>query len=401
MFIGYDSSKARLHDRRGEAVRTAFVAASILGLLLYGLVFASWAYEWQYSDALVFMIGFPTGKDFINLYAAGQIFDQSLDLDTLFFSDRYAAFLTDLFNTDVHQYHYVWSYPPTMLLPARLFAGLPYLPAFAVWSVVTMALYLGGLYLAGLRGWWLLAAVLAPAAAVNLFFGQYGFLLAGLLLGGLSQRDARPLLGLATIKPQMGLLLPILLLAERQWRVMAAAAATALALIALSIALDGIAAWRQYFAVILPVQRMFLEEGVGFFMLLTVTPFMAGKIVGLGVPLLYMLQFAVTLVCAVGVYQMGSRGKPLPAMVFTLAAAFIATPYAMAYDLPILAGAGLLLLASRPDFLDGAGRAVAFAMLWMLPLVGLSGNLLLVALAPFVIALFAWQLWRHGQDQSR
>jgi hypothetical protein len=72
----------------------------------------------------------------------------------------------------------------------------------------------------------------------------------------------------------------------------------------------------------------------------------------------------------------------------------------MAYDLPILAGAGLLLLASRPDFLDGAARAVAFATLWMLPLVGLSGNLLLVALAPFVIALFAWQLWRYGNNQS-
>ncbi|NQV59895.1 MAG: DUF2029 domain-containing protein [Alphaproteobacteria bacterium] len=379
-------------------MRKLFIITSIAGVLLYGGILAFWSLDWDLSDPLLFILAFPTGKDFINLYAAGQIYAQSLSLDTIFNSNSYAVYLTDLFKIEVARYLYVWSYPPTMLIPARLFAGLPYLPAFGLWTIATLAIYLGGLCLAGLRGWWLLAGVLLPAAAVNLFFGQYGFLLAGLLIGGLSQVDRRPvlaglLLGLATIKPQLGLLLPVLLLAQRQWHVMAVAAVTALTLIGISIALDGIAVWRQYFELTLPVQQMFLETAIGFFMLLTVTPFMAGKILGLPVPVLYGLQLAITLLCAFGVYRVGRRGPPLLAMVFTLAVTFLATPYAMVYDLVLLSGAGLLLLAAQPTWLATWPRSVACGLLWMLPLWGLSLNLYLMPVAPLVIALFAWQVW--------
>ncbi|MBT4490738.1 MAG: DUF2029 domain-containing protein [Rhodospirillaceae bacterium] len=379
-------------------MRKLFIITSIAGALLYGGIFAFWGHDWDLSDPLLFILAFPTGKDFINLYAAGQVYAQELSLDIVFNSDSYAAFLTKLFKTEMTPYYYVWSYPPTMLLPARLFAGMPYLPAFSLWSIVTLAIYLGGLRLAGLRGWWLVAALLLPAAAVNLFFGQYGFLLAGLLIGGLSQADRRPLLagvllGMATLKPQLGLLLPVLLLAQRQWYVMAVAALMALLLVGVSIALDGMAVWRYYFELTLPVQRMFLETGIGFFMLLTLTPFMAGKLLGLPVALIYALQFAVTLLCALGVYRIGRRGPPLTAMVFTLAAGFLATPYAMAYDLVILAGAGLLLLAAQPKWVKTWPRAVACVLLWILPLWGLSLNLYLMPVAPLVIALFAWQVY--------
>ncbi len=378
----------------------ALIITSIAGAMLYGCVFAVWQHDWDLSDPLLFMLAFPSGKDFINLYAAGQIYSQSMSIDNVFDSASYSLFLTKLFNIEVPLYHYVWSYPPTMFLPARLFTGMSYLPALGLWSIATMAIYLGGLRLAGLRGWWLAAGLLTPAAAVNLFFGQYGFLLAGLLIGGLSQVDRRPLLaglllGLATLKPQLGLLLPILLLAQRQWYAMAVAGAVAMLLIGISITLDGISAWRQYFELVLPVQRMFLETGSGFFMLLTVTPFMAGKVMGLPIPLAYLLQLAVTLVCALGVYGIGRRGPPLPAMVFTLAAGFLATPYAMAYDLVILAGASLLLLSAQPNWFGTRPRAMACALLWLLPLLWpiLGVNLYFMPLLPLAIALFAWQVW--------
>jgi hypothetical protein len=381
-------------------MRKAFIITSIAGAILYGGVFAVWQHDWDLSDPLLFMLAFPTGKDFINLYAAGQIFALSISMENIFNSNSYAVFLTKLFNIEVPPYHYVWSYPPTMLLPARLFTEMSYLPALSLWSTATMAIYLGGLGLAGLRGWWLAAGLLMPAAAVNLFFGQYGFLLAGLLIGGLSQADRRPLLaglllGLATLKPQLGLLLPVLLLAQRQWYAMAAAGAVALLLIATSLTLDGISVWRQYFEFVLPVQRMFLETGSGFFMLLTVTPFMAGKVMDLPIPLAYLLQLAVTLVCALGVYRIGRRGPALPAMVFTLAAGFLATPYAMAYDLVILAGASLLLLSAQPNWLETWPRATACALLWLLPLLWpiLGVNLYFMPLLPLAIALFAWQVW--------
>ena len=65
----------------------------------------------------------------------------------------------------------------------------------------------------------------------------------------------------------------------------------------------------------------------------------------------------------------------------------------MAYDLVILAGAGLLLLAAQPKWVKPWPRAVACVLLWILPLWGLSLNLYLMPVAPLVIALFAWQVY--------
>ena len=74
----------------------------------------------------------------------------------------------------------------------------------------------------------MLFLAVAPGVAVNVFFGQNGFLTAALLIGGLVNLDRRPILsgilfGMLTIKPQFGLLLPVLLLITGRWRVIAAA----------------------------------------------------------------------------------------------------------------------------------------------------------------------------------
>ena len=63
----------------------------------------------------------------------------------------------------------------------------------------------------------LLFLAVAPGVAVCVFFGQNGFYTAALLIGGLMCLDRRPVLagvlfGILTIKPQLGLLLPVILL---------------------------------------------------------------------------------------------------------------------------------------------------------------------------------------------
>ena len=72
---------------------------------------------------------------------------------------------------------------------------------------------------------------------------------AGLLLGELMHRGARRgiAFGLLTVKPQLGLLVPVLLIAQGNWRTFFAAAATALVLAALSVLVYGAEAWQAYF----------------------------------------------------------------------------------------------------------------------------------------------------------
>jgi hypothetical protein len=90
------------------------------------------------------------------------------------------------------------------------------LGVWPIWSGATLALFL---LAARLRQPWeasLLA--LAPTSIVTFAYGQNGFLTSALILGGLwplphRQGWAGLLFGLATIKPQLGLLIPIALLA--------------------------------------------------------------------------------------------------------------------------------------------------------------------------------------------
>ena len=72
--------------------------------------------------------------------------------------------------------------------------------------------------------------------------------------------DARPLvagilLGALTVKPQLGLLFPLMLILTGRWMVFAAAAATALALAGMTALLFGTEVWEDYLAVEIPLQN--------------------------------------------------------------------------------------------------------------------------------------------------
>jgi len=86
---------------------------------------------------------------------------------------------------------------------------------------------------------------------MNIFAGQNGFLTSALMIAGLAQLGRRPILsgvcfGLLTIKPQLGLLLPLMLLLTGQWRAIAAAVVTTAALVVATGLLFGFDIWPQY-----------------------------------------------------------------------------------------------------------------------------------------------------------
>jgi uncharacterized membrane protein len=108
---------------------------------------------------------------------------------------------------------------------------LPYPLAFAIWSLAGFALYMVVAAAGERRPSHILMLAVAPAAVVNLVGGQNGFFTAVLLIGGLSLLDRRPivsgiLFGLLMIKPQLGLLLPLMLALTARWRCIASAAVT-------------------------------------------------------------------------------------------------------------------------------------------------------------------------------
>jgi hypothetical protein len=147
-------------------------------------------------------------------------------------------------------------YPPSALLLFAPFALLPLQPANAIWTGLTAVLFLLGARRAG-APWWV---ALFPVAALVAVCGQITFAVGGLVLLGLALRDRPVLAGVlfgaaAMLKPQSLVLLPIGLLAARNWRTLLGAAATAAVLLALSAIIWGPGLWLEWLAAVGRFQR--------------------------------------------------------------------------------------------------------------------------------------------------
>jgi hypothetical protein len=148
-----------------------------------------------------------------------------------------------------------WVYPPPTLLLAALLAPMPFAVAYGVFMAAGIAC-LGACLWRWWRGTatrplWLGLVLLCPATAFCIGSGQLSFFIAGIFLCFLLIRGAHPfaagcLLGLLFLKPQFGLMVPVALLAGRDWRGLAGAASTSLLLILLSLLAFGLTPWRDW-----------------------------------------------------------------------------------------------------------------------------------------------------------
>ncbi|MCC6719070.1 MAG: DUF2029 domain-containing protein [Acetobacteraceae bacterium] len=295
--------------------------------------------------------------------------------------------------------------------PPYLFLVLP-LAAFTVWHA---ALLWGAASLAAFaaaiapRPWradplapsLLVLAILAPSTIVCLGYGQNGLLIAALLAGGLRLLPTRPgwggvLLALACVKPQMAVLLPVALLAGRQWRAIAAAVATGLLLVLASAAWIGPLAWIDWIAA-LREQGDYAARWIGPHrqptVAATMTLFGMDRASGLAV------QAAVTTAVVLGVVAAWRRGPSAAAAGAVLAGALLATPYGFNYDLPVATAAVAALVAGRRRV--SWPEAAVMAATLLLPMVLHLTSRFFWTAPVTLAALFVLCVWRACSEQER
>ena len=299
---------------------------------------------------------------------------------------------------------YFWSYPPHVLLFIWPFGLMPYLPAFVLWTLGGFALFLYAAAAGGVERKHLLFVAVAPAVAVNALIGQNGFFTAALLIGGLVNLDRRPVLagmlfGILTIKPQLGLVLPLVLMASGRWRTIVAAAATTAALVAATSWLYGADIWMAYLRNVVPVQHFLQEHGNGMLFLQIPSTFYAARLVGLPVSLAWVLQAVVSAVAVAAViWTFRRRRDPVLSMALLVAAIFLVTPYSLNYDMVVL-GWVLALLRQRAGN-EPIDHHLIIAM-WTLPLTMMLAGLVHIPLAMPVLAAFATRLvWRLARSEG-
>ena len=237
-------------------------------------------------------------------------------------------------------------YPPTAFFAFVPFATLPYWVGYIAWIAVTYAIVAW----AGRRmgaPWWM---VLFPLASLVAYCGQATFLIGGLVAAALTLRRrpilAGVLLGLAAaVKPQMLLLLPLALAADRQWRTFLAVGATGLVLCVASVGLWGIDQWRMWIealprfqAEVILASPELLEDGL--------TPY--AMLARNGLPGAW--AFLLTPVAIALVWQTFRRTQdPADRLIVLLGAALMISPYAMRYEAALLLPAVAAYLARTKD----------------------------------------------------
>lgn len=384
------------------------VAASLASIPHRLVLYISLALGWLMLSPMVTQLlssGVVPGladKDFANYWVGanlaihGQVADIYGPWDTYFAHMRAAM-------GPAFPWHN-WSYPPHYLLLMLPLALFEYKLAMIVFMVTTGAFFAFAFgKFTGSRGpvMWLAAL---PFVIINVWCAQNGFLYGGFMLLLLHWRERRPVLagiclGFLTMKPQLALLVPFLLLAERRWRVLVSGTVTTGLLVLVSAAVFGWSAWLGFATNIIPYQTMVMRELVGTFHWMMPSVFGALRLEGwkaadaLAVHLVVALPVGVmTLWGFLAVREAWHR-----ACLLTVAT-FIVTPYALNYDFGFLA-AGLAVYAWRTRDQAGPREQVLLESAMALPLVMMFLGRFGVPVAPFILLpLFVLIVWRARQD---
>jgi alpha-1,2-mannosyltransferase len=392
-------------SRNGSACDPLYIQFVIGSAIFFALVeIAYFATSKLPFDAF----GYLVGRDFVSTWMGACA---ALHGHPAVFFDfaHYNEVLRQTFSARLDEHN--WSYPPHILLLIWPFGFFPYLWGYAIWAV-------GGLFLfvwtgRGEKLSWsrILFLALSPMALIGIITGQNGFFTAALLIPAVANWDRRPalsglLFGLLTVKPQLILLVPVVLVLTRRWRCLAYFGLTTGLMVVLTSVIFGPAIWTDYFSQAVPIQNFVMTHGTGLMLDSMPTPFMNVRLLGLPLTVAWVVQgIASVLSLAAVVWTFWKTRDPMLSTALLLTASLVFTPYAFNYDMPAL----MIVLAQLRERADNDRTDVKFILaVWVLPVVmmvvGLFGNitgsaLVLLAFGNRMLQrLRAWERTRENID---
>ncbi len=332
--------------------------------------------------------GRPVGTDFVSFWTVSSMLHNSHER-AIYVPEALATLERSMVPGENAAF-YAWQYPPIGLLLVDPLALFSYLWSLAIWLALGVALYLTVLWRILPQPLTLWAGLAFPGVILTVEHGQNAFFTTGLLAWALLLLPRRRvaagiLIGLLSFKPQLGLLVPVALIAGGQWRTVITAALTGLGLVATTFILFGGGVWSDFLAS-LQLSREMLDSGlVPYYKMQSI--FAAVRLVGGPLILAYSVQAVVGVVGAATVAWAWRRPTdPDMKNGALLLATPLATPFIFDYDLMLVAPA-IAWLASkgvRHRLLPWEGTTLA--VLSLIPLVSRAiGELTHTLLAPLAV----------------
>lgn len=350
---------------------------------VHGDILAAWPY-YKMPDA-----------DFTNIWAAGAL-ARTGHLGTLYSPPAFQAWKESLLGRVIERGD--WIYPPGVLPAGALLSWLPLPVAFWAWNAASLVAMILVLRRAGL-GWAVVAlTIVSPAEYRCLALGQLGgmfgcFALAGLLLAREKPVFSGILLGLVTLKPQSGVIVPAAWLAARCWPALLAGAGTAAVLAVIPLLWFGPQSWVLFVTQAGPAARAILQARFPqTYQLNGVSIFWMCRSLGLGNGVSYGVQAGGALAASFLVFWAWRGGGDRVVLAgFTMFLSLFVMPYAYNTDM-VGYTAALVALAARRGWRISLGDG----LLWLWPgyvtvLTYVTGFLA----TPLVVAAAALIAWRQ------
>lgn len=340
-------------------VAAAAVVATYIGLLAIKLMDRDW---------IVDAHGHPWVTDFLEVWVAGLSVLKGAPATPYDWHLHHAAQVAAVGHPFAG--FLGWHYPPLFLFVAGALALLPYMAAFLAWATTTTVFYVLTVAKIVQRKEATLFALTLPAAFGNILVGQNGFLTVAIVGAVLLTLEKKPLvagffLALLTYKPQFGLVFPLVLLAEMNWRALASAVICTSLLLGASWLAFGAAPFAAFFHYLPVTANTILDFGTaGFEKMQSIFGLM--RWLGFDERAAWMAHGIIAALAVGGVLYLWRRGVPYDLKAAALATAvLIATPYIYMYDFPLLVlPFAFLYRAGQFDRLEIVGAvAINLAML--------------------------------------
>lgn len=392
---------AAARNESRDNVRVLAIAGAACAVLI-AIVYV-WKLSWVAPiprDATTLVVG----RDFLNFWMYGRaawLPDPSRFYDPHLYNEALTALLGPGYPGQN------WSYPPSIMLIAAPFGRLGYFPALLTWTAAGLGLFVwvAGRMVDDRR---LLVAILfSPAAVFCLMSGQSSLVTAAMLLTIMACLDRRPvlagvLIGVLTLKPQLGLLFPVMLAASGRWRVFIVAALTTVLIVAVTAAVFGPQTWIDYLVKGIPVQNLVLidPERVGTPFYPTIFMNVRGADASYAVAMTVQACFSAL---AAGLvffaYRFRKNADPQFLTALFFSCSVIVGPYLLSYDTLALVCFAVMLLAGGGK-LDTTGQIIAKLVYW-LPLIQIGLGQFHIPGPALIPAAFAVYLALHLKAGDR
>ena len=238
------------------------------------------------------------------------------------------------------RYHF--PYPPTALLLVRPFGMVDFWPSLVAWGAAgALAITLGARRLMSANA---VAIGFASCAAFGVLLGgQVSLFIGALVMAGVGAKHPRwrgaLLAAAAVIKPQSLLAAPVALIAERNWRAIGWAIATACALLVVSALLFGPAAWPAWLNALRTFPSFLTSSGVD-----RTDVGIYGLAVGFGLPGWTFLAGVPLGVAASWLVFGDKHSSPVDRYAAFACSTILMSPYTLSYDLAGLSFACVAML---------------------------------------------------------